>query len=95
MSGVTSQCSMPNHFLPVRPQPVCTSSLMKSPPYFFTMLNTILKYSGGGVMNPPRPWMGSASKPAIAPEVEVWITFSTSSAHFTPQSGYFSPKGQR
>ena len=29
MSGSTSQCSMPNHLLPVRPQPVCTSSEMK------------------------------------------------------------------
>ena len=28
MSGVTSHCSMPHHFLPVRPQPVCTSSEM-------------------------------------------------------------------
>ena len=55
MSGVTSQCSMPNHFFPVRPQAVCTSSLMKSPPYFLTILNTILKYSGGGVINPPSP----------------------------------------
>ena len=55
MSGVTSQCSMPNHFLPVRPKPVCTSSEMNRPPYFLTALKTILKYSGGGVMNPPTP----------------------------------------
>ena len=32
MSGVTSHCSMPNHFLPVRPKPVCTSSEINSPP---------------------------------------------------------------
>jgi hypothetical protein len=53
MSGSTSQCSMPNHPFPVRPQPVCTSSAMKSPPYFFTMENAILKYSLGGVIKPP------------------------------------------
>ena len=34
ISGVTPHCSMPNHFPPVRPQPVWTSSLMKTPPYF-------------------------------------------------------------
>ena len=55
MSGSTSQCSMPNHLRPVRPQAVCTSSEMKSPPYCFTMLNAILKYSFGGVMKPPTP----------------------------------------
>ena len=32
MSGTTPYCSMPNHLPPVRPQPVCTSSLMKMPP---------------------------------------------------------------
>ena len=32
MSGITPHCSMPNHLPPVRPQPVCTSSLMKMPP---------------------------------------------------------------
>src|SRR6266851_5719820 len=47
MSGITSQFSMPNHFLPVRPQPVCTSSAMNRAPYFFTILKTILKYSFG------------------------------------------------
>ena len=71
MSGVTSHCSMPNHFLPVRPQPVCTSSEMNRPPYFFTILKTILKYSFGGVMNPPAPWIGSAMKAAIEPLVPV------------------------
>ena len=34
MSGFTFQCSMPNHLSPVRPQPVCTSSAMNSPPCF-------------------------------------------------------------
>src|ERR1700744_6883 len=87
MSGSTSQCSIPNHFLPVRPQPVCTSSEMKSPPYCFTILKTILKYSLGGVMNPPTPWMGSAIIPAIRPDVEVWMTCSTSLAQATPQEG--------
>ena len=87
MSGSTSQCSIPNHFLPVRPKPVCTSSEMNRPPYFLTMLNTILKYSLGGVMKPPAPWIGSARKAAIEPEVAVRITSSTSFAHATPQPG--------
>ena len=32
-SGSTFQCSMPNQRSPVRPQAVCTSSAMNSPPY--------------------------------------------------------------
>src|SRR6202140_4634891 len=55
MSGVTSQCSMPNHFLRVRPKPVYTSPDINTPPYFFTALKTIFKYSGGGVINPAPP----------------------------------------
>ena len=66
MSGVTPQCSMPNHLPPVRPQPVCTSSLMKMPPWLRTIFSTIGKYSLGGVTKPPTPWIGSAMKPAIA-----------------------------
>jgi hypothetical protein len=31
-SGCTCQCSMPNIFPPVRPKPVCTSSLIVTPP---------------------------------------------------------------
>jgi hypothetical protein len=38
---------------------------MKTPPYFFTIATAISKYSGGGVMNPPTPWIGSARNPAI------------------------------
>ncbi len=71
MSGITSHCSMPNHFFPVRPQPVWTSSAMNSAPYFFTILKTILKYSFGGVMNPPTPWIGSAMNAAMFPLVPV------------------------
>ena len=33
MSGVTPQCSIPNQRRPVRPNPACTSSEMKRPPY--------------------------------------------------------------
>ena len=55
MSGVTPYCSMPNHLPPVRPQAVCTSSLMKMPPWLRTISATIPKYSFGGVMNPPTP----------------------------------------
>ena len=79
MSGCTPHCSMPNHLPPVRPHPVCTSSLMNTPPYFLTMSATIGKYSLGGVMKPPTPWIGSAMNPAMRPEVVVRITSSTSS----------------
>ena len=87
MSGVTPQCSMPNHFEPVRPQAVCTSSLMNSPPCRRTISATMGKYSGGGVMNPPTPWIGSAITAATLPEVEVLINSSKSVAQRTPQSG--------
>ena len=55
MSGVTPHCSMPNHLPPVRPQPVCTSSLMNTPPWLRTIFSTIWKYSLGGVTKPPTP----------------------------------------
>ena len=71
MSGSTPQCSMPNILPPRRPKPVWTSSLMKMPPYLRTMSTAISKYSLGGVMKPPTPWIGSARKPAIAPVVVV------------------------
>ena len=47
--------------------PVCTSSAIKMPPYFRTISVTILKYSFGGVMNPPTPWIGSAISAATLP----------------------------
>ena len=95
MSGCTPQCSMPNHLPPVRPQAVWTSSLMNTPPYFFTMSATIGKYSLGGVMKPPTPWIGSAMNPAMRPEVVVRMASSISLAQATPHFGYSSPKGQR
>ena len=55
ISGSTPQCSMPHHLSPVRPQPVCTSSQMKTAPYLRMMPTAISKYSLGGVMNPPAP----------------------------------------
>ena len=80
---------------PVRPQPVCTSSLMKTPPCFFTVSATIGKYSLGGVINPPTPCIGSAMNPAIRPDVVVRITSPTSCAHRTSHDGYERPYGQR
>ena len=78
---------MPNQWEPVRPKPVCTSSQMKTPPYCFAISVTMPKYSSGGVMKPPTPWMGSAMKAAILPLVVVRITSSTSWAQATPHSG--------
>ena len=95
MSGSTPQCSMPHILPPVRPKPVCTSSQMKTPPYLRTMSTAISKYSGGGVMNPPTPWIGSARKAAIWPVVVVRISSSMSCAQATPHDGYVSLSGQR
>jgi len=64
---------------------------MNTPPYFLTMSATIGKYSFGGVMKPPTPWIGSAMNPAMRPDVVVRITSSTSCAQRTPQEGYESP----
>src|SRR5579885_3507109 len=75
---------MPNHLLPVRPQAVCTSSLMKMPPWSRMILATMAKYSGGGVMKPPTPWRGSAMKPAIRPEVLLRINSWRSPAQRRP-----------
>src|SRR5271157_5739399 len=50
---------------------------MKMPPNLRTISVTILKYSLGGVMNPPTPWMGSAIRAATRPE------------HFTVAGGIF------
>ena len=49
--------------------------------------DAILKYSFGGVINPPTPCIGSTIKPAIRPEVVVLIKSSMSSAHATTHSG--------
>jgi peptidyl-tRNA hydrolase len=46
---------------------------MNSPPYFLTMLNTILKYSLGGTMKPPAPWMVSAMKAGTPEFVRVRV----------------------
>ena len=56
---------------------------------------TIEKYSGGGVTNPPTPWIGSAIIAATSPDVVVSITLRTSSAQATPHDGYVRCSGQR
>src|SRR5262249_35106864 len=87
MSGSTSQCSMPNHLSPVRPQAVCTSSAMNKPPCLRVISATRSKYPGGGTTNPPTPRIGSAMKAAISPVVVVMINSSISSAQAMPHSG--------
>ena len=59
MSGTTFQCSMPNH-LPVRPQPVMTSSAMSSTPWRSQMSRSIGQYSGAGTATPAEKETGSA-----------------------------------
>ena len=58
---------------------------MKTPPYFLMISATILKYSFGGVINPPTPKIGSKRIHAILPVVVVWINSSMSVAHAVPQ----------
>jgi hypothetical protein len=87
ISGSTFQCEMPYQWEPVRPNPVCTSSQMKTPPYFRTIPTAISKYSRGGVTKPPTPWIGSARKPAIWPVVVVLMISSRSFAQATPHEG--------
>jgi hypothetical protein len=94
-SGCTPYPSIPQKASPVRPNPVWTSSAMNGIPNSSRISLTIPKYSGGGVMNPPTPWIGSAIIAAGSPVVVVSMTFRTSSAQATPQSGYERPSGQR
>src|SRR6266542_3960026 len=70
-SGWTSYPSIPQYVSPVRPNPVWTSSEMNGIPNSSRMPFTIPKYSGGGVTNPPTPWMGSEIIAATSPEVAV------------------------
>ncbi len=59
------------------------------------MPTAISKYSGGGVMKPPTPWIGSARNPAMRPVVVVRISSSMSFAHAMPHDGYVRWSGQR
>ena len=68
---------------------------MSGIPYSSRIAFTLVKYSLGGVMKPPTPWIGSAIIAATSPEVVVSITLRTSSAHATPQLGYSRRSGQR
>ena len=95
MSGSTPKCSIPHHFSPVRPHAVWTSSAMNRPPAFFTIGSATWKYSFGGTMKPPTPWIGSAMKAAISPSVVVSISGFKSFAQAMPQSGYVRPMSQR
>src|ERR1039458_9315893 len=52
MSGCTPYCSMPNHLPPVRPQPVCTSSLIKMPHNVFKQLPSPLAADGIRIQDP-------------------------------------------
>ena len=60
---------------------------MKTPPYFRMIPTAASKYSGGGVMNPPTPWIGSARKAEMRPVVVVRMMSSMSFAHAIPHDG--------
>ena len=53
------------HKFPVLPNPQITSSAIKGILYFFNIGWTKSKYDFEGGMQPPAPWTGSATKPAI------------------------------
>ena len=95
ISGSTPQCSMPHHLSPVRPQPVCISSAMKTPPASRTIGTIRSKYVFGGVTKPPTPWMGSARNAAIRPLVVVAIVSSRSCTQSSTNSSSLIQSGAR
>ena len=79
MSGgpLSAWACQPQKWSPVRPQPVCTSSVIhRMPCRSRTSRNAAYRPSGGEV-NPPTPWMGSAIRAAT---LRVWPSRSSRSA---------------
>ena len=95
-SGTTPQCSMPNH-LPVRPNPVATSSAMSSTPYLSQISRIIGQYSSPGTMA-PRSNTPTGSPMNAATVSGPWnrIRSSTACAHRTAHSdGVLPPSSHR
>ncbi len=57
----------PQKWSPVRPQPVCTSSLIQGMPYRSSTRLKAANSPSGPEVNPPTPWIGSAISAATEP----------------------------
>ena len=81
MSGVAPPwaCAcQPQKCSPVRPQPVCTSSLIHRMPCSPSSLANAPSSPSGPWVNPPTPWIGSAISAATSPPA--WSSTSRRSA---------------
>lgn len=68
----------PQKCSPVRPQPVCTSSLIHRMPCRSRTSRKAPYRPSGGEVNPPTPWIGSAMSAATPPRA--WPSTSSRSA---------------
>ena len=96
MSGVMPCAWYPQKCSPVRPHPVCTSSLMNKMPCSSRTSLKAPKNPSGGRAKPPTPWIGSAMKQATSPEVIMSITWRRSSTQAAVNASSSRwPKGLR
>ncbi|SKU74603.1 Uncharacterised protein [Mycobacteroides abscessus subsp. abscessus] len=72
MSGTMSSCSEANQ-APVRANPVCTSSAMKTTPLSLAHAVSVERNPGAGTMKPPSPWMGSMMI-AASDWAPIWVS---------------------
>ena len=85
MSGLMSQCSTAN-ILPVRPNPLITSSAMRITPYLSQISRTVGQYSGWGMCTPEAAETGSPMKAATESGPSSRIACSRSLAYCMSQS---------
>lgn len=95
MSGLTPLYLNPQKSLPIRPNPVWTSSEMTRPLYFLVTSANFLKYPSGRGTTPPTPKMGYTQTPAILwllvdemVSSASWINVSTVWWEFLQRLGY-------
>ena len=86
ISGVTSKAWAANGS-PVRPQPVITSSKIRSIPCLSQISRSLFKYPFGGTSAPVDPAMGSTIQAAIFSPPILPAIRSRSSAKYAPVSG--------
>ena len=93
MSGVAPPwaCAcQPQKCSPVRPQPVCTSSLIHRMRCSASSFAKAPSSPSGPCVNPPTPWIGSAIRQATSPPA--WSSTSRRSAtHASTNSASASP----
>ena len=93
-SGITFSPAHANR-LPVRPNPVITSSQTIRIPYRVQISRILASHPSGGTMTPPTPCTGSATKAAIASGPSRSTILSNSSAQARRQLGQVFPNSQR